>query len=116
MGLPRLLVIDDDMQLLRALARMLRRTFLVTLAPTLVDAYRLLAAESFDAILCDSRMPLMTGESFVATLPACAASLVVFMSGDEQPEDAVSLHPRLLKPFTLAELLHAIACRRPTAA
>ena len=116
MPLPRLLVIDDDTQLARALGRMLRHTFRTTIAPTLTDARSLLAAESFDVILCDIRMPSMSGELFVATLPEYVSALVVFMSGDEVSANVAPVHPRLLKPFTKEELLRAVACRCPAAA
>ncbi|MEO7114194.1 MAG: response regulator [Polyangiaceae bacterium] len=116
MQLPRLLLIDDDVKVLRALARMLRQAFDTTVAPTLIDARRFIAEESFDVILCDMRMPSMNGESFVATLPACVAARVVFMSGDEEAPGVVSMYPRLLKPFTVAELVSALGSRRPAAA
>ncbi len=112
----KILIIDDDVQLLRALARLLRRSFIVTIASTLVEASLFCARESFDVILCDLNMPMMNGERFVKTLAPNVASLVVYMSGNEAPEGVVSLHPRLLKPFTVAELMHAIACRHPAAA
>jgi DNA-binding response OmpR family regulator len=112
----RILIIDDDLQLLRALTRLLRRSFIVTIAPTLVDASIFLATETFDVILCDLRMPLMDAERFVTTLAPGVAALVVYMSGAEAPKNTALLHPRLLKPFTVAELMHAIACRCPAAA
>ena len=114
----RLLVIDDDLLLLRAITRFLRPTYEVVTASTPSGAFALLARDSYDAILCDVHMSGMSGLDFVAKLSPLHSERVVFITGDAavaQEEFAVR-HPVLTKPFTRVQVAAALASLMPSAA
>jgi CheY-like chemotaxis protein len=109
---PRLLIVDDEPTLGRALARVLADDYDVTLATSGREALALLAASSFDVVLSDLMMPEMTGMQLHAELSALRPELVarmVFMTGGvftaaAQEFLAASPHPRLDKPMDLRTL------------
>lgn len=102
-SLHRILVIDDEELVIRALARILLRRFDVTVAHSPRAAFaRITAGDQYDLILCDMHMPEMAGGEFLQALRAanCAMSArVVLMSGDALG-DAGGLF--LDKPFSPA--------------
>lgn len=118
---PRLLVIDDNADILDVLSTMLASEFDVATATSgflALDRFR--AGESFDAVLCDLMMPGMTGmELFEAVSEHYPrlASVFLFMSGGSQSVAAAEFmqkmsHRVVDKPFeprVLRALLHAIA-------
>ena len=55
--LPRLLIVDDDPQVLRVARRLLRKTWRVETASNAADAALLLKERWFDAVLSDYDMP-----------------------------------------------------------
>lgn len=62
---PRLLVVDDEVRILNALQRTLRREgYEVLTADSATDALELLATTSVDLILSDHKMPVMSGIEF----------------------------------------------------
>jgi DNA-binding NtrC family response regulator len=106
----RVLIVDDDVLVLKALQRILKADHEVVTSSEIGCAFHALTAQRFDVILCDMRMPTMSGTEFVSKLSPLDAARVIFMSGAEA-SDAEMTGPsaiRLLKPFTRAELLGAI--------
>lgn len=64
-ALPKVLCVDDEPSLLRALRWLLRSEFDVVVANDPVQALMLLRADEFDVVLSDQRMPGMTGAEFL---------------------------------------------------
>jgi CheY-like chemotaxis protein len=81
----KILVIDDEAVIAKAVQRTLSREHDVTVATKAADALnRFRAGETFDVILCDLMMPEMTGMDFYAELLKLAepqARRIVFLSG-----------------------------------
>jgi PAS domain S-box-containing protein len=122
----RLLVIDDEPDICLALEEALQAQHDVVCLTEAHEALEQLAAgQRFDLILCDVRMPRMTGVAFHARLSArdpAQASRVILMSGDfsrrpGEPEVALP-GPVLEKPFGIERvlsLLHEAMAREPPA-
>lgn len=114
----RVLVIDDEPMLLKALTRALAKDHDCT---TFTDArsalQRIEGGERFDAILCDILMPGMNGGDFFESLlrvDAVQAEKVIFLTGDAGshvvPRSLAHSTTRLLqKPFVLAAVRTAVA-------
>lgn len=104
----RILVIDDEPLIVSSLSRLLRNHAVVT-ASSGREAVRLLANDqAFDLILCDLRMPEMTGEDVFNWIRQNAASLeprVAFMTAGVFGDGASFLeqvdNPRINKPYAL---------------
>jgi signal transduction histidine kinase len=81
----RLLVIDDDASVTRALKRMLQQEHDVSVADAAAPVLEALAAgQRFDVILCDLMMPQVTGMDFFSALLRIdteQARRVVFLTG-----------------------------------
>ena len=60
-GLPRLLLIDDDPLLRRAMSRVLEAAFDVTVAGSVGEALALIDREHFDVLLCDLHLDGLSG-------------------------------------------------------
>ncbi|HUJ58352.1 MAG TPA: response regulator [Kofleriaceae bacterium] len=107
----KILVVDDDRLLSRAIGRTLRGyEYAIENEPERV-VERLRSGEHYDLILCDMRMPKMTGGEVVAAIRALCgddAPAIVLMSGDDADSDA-SADAFLLKPFGPRELAGVIA-------
>ncbi len=118
--LPRVLVIDDERALVRALARQLADLYDVDTAPTARDALAQLSLHKYDAIVCDLRMPDQSGPQIYDEVRARSreqAARFVFMSGGSYGSADDELHrradetglPMLEKPFDGAMLEAVIA-------
>lgn len=105
----RILVIDDNEVLARSFARMLR------MYETLVEndprnaVARIQSGERFDIILCDLRMPTMTGVEVLAWIRAHfedrpGMPSVVLMSGSDELTEADVGIPVLMKPCAAADV------------
>jgi CheY-like chemotaxis protein/two-component sensor histidine kinase len=113
----RVLLIDDEAAVGRAICALLAPEIEVTHVTRAVDALeRLDAGDRYDVVLCDLMMPDMSGiELFVelrAKHPALARK-VVFLTGGAFTEQASEFlsrteHPPIEKPFTEAALRAAI--------
>jgi PAS domain S-box-containing protein len=109
----RLLVIDDEPNICELMQEALAPHHDVVTATTAHQALELLAAgQRFDLILCDIRMPAMTGIDFhtrLGTTDPAQASHVVLMSGGftRRPGDPPIVLPRpfLEKPFKIEQVL-----------
>ena len=62
---PIILVVDDEVRSLQTLRRVLDEEFEVLTAASAVEAEAILAAEMPAAILCDQRMPQVSGIEFL---------------------------------------------------
>jgi diguanylate cyclase (GGDEF)-like protein/PAS domain S-box-containing protein len=66
-NLQTLLVVDDDVNVLAALHRLFRRdNYRVLTAASPAEGFELLAEHSVQVILCDQRMPVMSGTEFLS--------------------------------------------------
>jgi len=113
----RVLVVDDEPSVGKALKRMLRHHQLEALTEASEALERLRRGERFDAILCDLMMPQMSGMEFYRVLleqfPAVARR-VVFMTGGtftDAARDFIAQVPNttLDKPFDRDHLQEVLA-------
>ena len=120
-----LLVIDDDAQVLKSMARLLGRQHVVRTASSVPEGLAAVAEQTFDLILCDVMMPRGGGERFWAELLLNAPRLmdrVAFMTGGAPSHEARDFlrrtpRPVLVKPFDVMavnELLDQHAGPRTT--
>ena len=113
----RVLLADDEPALAGAVADTLRDAgFEVTMASDGEEALARARAQTFDAVICDLRMPRVDGPTFyraIAELSPPQARRVIFVTGDVTGTEAArfldeSGCPWLAKPFRLAELLRVV--------
>jgi PAS domain S-box-containing protein len=118
--LARVLIIDDERALVRALARQLNDRYDVDTASTARDALAQLSVREYEAIVCDLRMPDQSGPQIYETVRARSeeqASRFIFTTGGSYGthDDAVHEHagatgrPVLEKPFDGATFETAVA-------
>lgn len=112
---PRVLVIDDDTLVLRSLTRALSACNLqVTATEDPYKAMRLVDREEYDAVLCDIRMPQMSGLAFARFVRAQRPELpILLMTGDPQLESAleaieVGILEYLSKPIEPSRIRSAV--------
>ena len=103
----RILCVDDEPMVLRLMTRLLERLGAdVTTATGPLEALDVFAAERFDLIVTDIRMPGMDGHAFLAEIRARDPEVpVVVATGHASLDNAIrALHDgasgMLLKPFT----------------
>lgn len=108
----RILVVDDEPLLLRALTRlMLRQGWQVTTAKDGLEALQILAENEFELILSDVRMPRLDGPGLLTALAQRPSPLppFVFLTGygDRPDEDLLRLGARAVygKPVDTPTLL-----------
>jgi len=113
----RILVVDDELSMVRALARLLQRDgYVVATARNGCQALAALQGQHFDVILCDLRMPKLDGRAFYAHVRQQAPALcqrVIFLTGDSSAADHQAFlaqcgRPWLEKPCPIAVLRKAI--------
>ncbi|MBA3640400.1 MAG: response regulator [Acidobacteriota bacterium] len=112
--LPYALVVDDEPAIRKLIVRLLKkRGFEVLEAASGDEALKLLRDRNVALVLCDIRMPGMTGVELygsVSTLTGVPVPRFVFMTGDrgavDQSFDGAHV---LAKPFTAHELDKALA-------
>lgn len=113
----RVLLADDEPALAGAVADTLRDAgFDVTMASDGEEALAKARAQTFDAVICDLRMPRVDGPTFyraIAEFSPPQARRVIFVTGDVTGTEAArfldeSGCPWLAKPFRLVELLRVV--------
>jgi PAS domain S-box-containing protein len=117
----RMLLVDDEPMLLRALAEELGEHHDVTCAASGDEAIDLLTTRGFDVVVCDVMMPIKSGIDVFKAVRQAKPGLerrFVFMTGGAFTPAArnflVSLpNPKLEKPFSYEELHRAIALVMP---
>jgi CheY-like chemotaxis protein len=110
----RLLIVDDEVLILRALARSLGHEYEVTTLSSPEEALRrLTSGESWDAILSDVMMPVMNGVEFarraVLACPGLAGRILLMTGGTSTPKARAALEqsglPVVGKPIDFTKLL-----------
>jgi len=114
----RVLLVDDEPGMLRAMTRLLQTQHVVVSTQDPREAIRLLqAGQRFDVILCDLMMPHMNGMELyqeVLAIDPGAARRIVFVTGGVVDEGtrqflATSEHERIEKPFAPQDLRAVVA-------
>lgn len=109
---PRLLIVDDEGGIVRALVRALQRGWDIDTCGSAEAALeRIEAGERYDVVLSDLRLPVMSGGELYGALCARAPRLAgrfVLMSGNDD-STGVGGVPIVAKPFDLDELEQTLA-------
>lgn len=112
---PRILVVDDEPDMLDFIERVTRRRFDVTRCPNGEDALALLAEREFEVLITDHKMPRMTGLELLDRIGDRHARMVrVLLSGyTDVPEvhragASGRVHHYVLKPVDSRALLAGI--------
>ena len=110
---PKSVLIIDDEELIRKTvsSALTRRNFNVTTASNGEEGLARAIELKPDVIVCDSRMPKLSGAQVIEALkrnPATAHIPVVMMSGSESRETAGQADDFIAKPFVLDQLISAI--------
>ncbi|MEQ9503881.1 MAG: response regulator [Deltaproteobacteria bacterium] len=118
----RVLIIDDELPLLRSYKRTLKRLFDVVLVSDPREAIELIQQDkNFDVIVCDVAMPYLNGAAVYAALAKLAPELldrIIFCSGGpgnnyEVTEWLTTIdNVQLLKPVSIEALRSTIASVR----
>lgn len=107
------LIVDDELLLLRSLRRRLQRAgHQVVLATNGREALEALAHADFDVVLTDVRMPELDGLELARRLARLHPTLpVLFMSGHADPDDLLEVEPLAVfqKPLDEGRLLRLLA-------
>ena len=117
--IPKILLIDDDVLVLKTLRRLLlKKGYEVEDVKTADDGLQKVKSQSFQLILCDLRMPKVNGIEFIRSVRKIEADKnqitpVIFMTGytDEDMQiEAEKLKPAayLLKPFNIDLVIESI--------
>jgi CheY-like chemotaxis protein len=114
----KILIVDDESNILKSLRRLLEEDFIVEIALGGQEAIDLLVNTEikFDIILSDFMMPIMNGEDFYNEIKKNYPGLedrIIFMTGGANNLDVkkfFNTHSNrcLLKPFDQVELLQVI--------
>lgn len=111
----KLLLVDDNVAAVRAFERLLGLTYDdITTVASAENAFEALSKETFDVVICDLHMPLMSGVELckqARTIGVVAP--FIFITGDPSREALAAIRDvagfLLLKPFTRAELEASVA-------
>jgi diguanylate cyclase (GGDEF)-like protein len=111
----RILLVDDEKDNLAALERTLRSHYDILTAQSGEDAVQFLYTTAFSAILCDQRMPGMSGtevlEQALKLQPNCSRmALTAFTEVDAilSVVNRAQIFRFIAKPWNNADLLHAV--------
>ena len=112
----RALVVDDDSTMVDYVSAVLRRAgYLVETAENGLAALEMYRAKPFDAVVCDIRMPKLSGTSFLKNLRLTAQStcrVVLLSAMDDQTVRREALEAGavvyLLKPATSKAIVEAV--------
>ena len=112
----RVLIVDDDPDILRTLARGLeRRHYQVVCAAKADSAYTVLENQHVDIVVLDLLMPQIAGDALALAITRKWPRMVgriILMSGDPSRGEQLKLKgmpfPFLAKPFSFDQLFHLI--------
>ena len=115
MSKPRLLVVDDEPDMLDFVERVMRRRYEVMRSTNAEDALVALAAGEFEVIITDQKMPRMSGLEMLDQVAAERPHLVrILLSGfTDMPDiqraiERATVHAYVLKPVDSLKLLAAV--------
>ncbi|WP_329311122.1 response regulator [Streptomyces sp. NBC_01262] len=119
----RILIVDDEPQMIRALRINLKaRTYDVATAPNATTALQAASRNPPDAVLLDLGLPDLPGIDVIHGLRAWTSVPVIVISGQSDPAEKVAAldagaDDYLTKPFAMVELLARLRAvlRRPAA-
>ncbi|HTV18296.1 MAG TPA: sigma-54 dependent transcriptional regulator [Polyangiaceae bacterium] len=118
--MPRILVVDDDRELLNNVSELLvEEGFEAISASNGADAVALAKARAPDLVVCDIAMPIMDGYQVLSALrshPATSLLPFIFLSARAERNEVragmnLGADDYVTKPFQLQELLDAIRAR-----
>jgi DNA-binding NtrC family response regulator len=110
----RVLIVDDDASLLRAIQRVLGQ-FELTAARSTEEALAILSGRTFDAVLTDYRVPTSNGVVFLSRVAElCPKARRYLMSGAELDRLAAHVtsalvHRMFAKPLDVVQLRDELA-------
>ena len=112
----RLLFVDDEPEVVEALNRLFRRDYEVVTATGGRQALDILGRTRVDLIICDQRMPDVTGNQVLAAARACQPEAIrILLTGYSDMETLVKcvneagLYRYVTKPWEPAELRQMVA-------
>lgn len=107
----RILLIDDDAVVARALQRMLRAHEVVIETESTVAVARIVAGEHFDVVVCDMSMPVMNGLDVLRIVRARREPPVFILASgaDRVLPEGCRADGVLVKPFHASEFRDLIA-------
>lgn len=112
----RVLCVDDEPHVVRALQWLLRKDFEVHTATNAADALRLIAQHDFDVVVSDQRMPGMTGVEFLRDVRRAAPRAMRILLTGYSDLDAMlrsvnesEVYRFVTKPWDIKELPRLIA-------
>ena len=113
--LPTVLVVDDEVRSQDAMRRTLDEDFTVFIASSADEARGLLERQPVSVILCDQRMPGMTGVNFLKEVRERWPETVrIVISGYTDGEDIIAgineagIYQYILKPWSPDHLLETV--------
>lgn len=112
---PKLLVVDDEVDMLEFIARVFRRKYDVTRCRDAARALEILEGGTYEVLITDQQMPVLSGLELLRRLGDSQPSLVrVLLSGfTEEPElqslgESCTIHNYILKPVDSRKLLDGL--------
>jgi len=108
--MPRILIVDDDDAIRAMLYDLLSDKYECNTASMAEEALQYIAVETYDAILTDISMPVLTGVELLKKIQEHnSATPVILISGkgiEQDPEDleALGAFAYVTKPFDMLEL------------
>jgi DNA-binding NtrC family response regulator len=112
---PRLLVVDDEPDMLDFVERVMRRKYDVVRSSNADDALVALEAGGFDVIITDQKMPRMSGLEMLDQIAPSQPRLVrILLSGfTDMPDiqraiERATVHAYVLKPVDSQKLIDAV--------
>lgn len=112
---PRLLIVDDEPDMLDFLERVLRRRYAVTRSRGAEEALTRLGGETYDVLVTDQKMPRVSGIELLERIRDSHPRLVkVMITGFTEvadisaAADKCGIHAYVLKPIDSQQLLDAI--------
>lgn len=109
---PTILIVDDEVRSLEALERNLSDSFEVRTATDTAQAEKILEEEWVQIILCDQRMPDMTGVEFLKTVREKWSDVIrIIISGYTDPDDIITgineagIYQYITKPWQPEKLI-----------
>lgn len=112
---PRILLVDDERNVVDSLGLQLRRRYRVTTTSSPVEAVELVRREQFAAVVSDLRMPLLDGVGLLTQVRTLSPSTVrILLTGQGDLESAAAavnsagVHAVLLKPSTASSIAETI--------